>query len=175
MSLKPRKKKLTKTDLEKIHEQRTEHAQHTDESFRAKLAPSNEAWAKEPGRYDIRGIDYPEKKHKKPRGVKRMTSQKDLDDAQKKHFTQKIKDAVTKEQVDSVIGEAMGYAVYHDGFSKRLLDDIKYLGEKQKKELAKKTLPYEKQVAKDKGIETMKSFIKFMILGVLWLISSFSI
>jgi len=63
MSLKPKKKKqhsLSRKDLQQIHEKRSQKAQDVDESLQASMAPSLTAWAKEPAKYDVSGIDFPE-------------------------------------------------------------------------------------------------------------------
>lgn len=61
--------------LRDIHEMRSRQAQITDEALKATIAPTPEHWIKQPQRYDLPGIDYPEtqkqetkqtKKHKKP-------------------------------------------------------------------------------------------------------------
>lgn len=63
MSLKPKPKKqrgLSRKDLQKIHDKRTHKAQEIDESLQASMAPSFDAWAKDPAKYDVSGIDFPE-------------------------------------------------------------------------------------------------------------------
>ena len=59
------KSRLSRRDLKKIHEKRSEKAQQIDESLRAPMPPSLTAWAKQPDQYDISGIDYPEEWRRK--------------------------------------------------------------------------------------------------------------
>ena len=66
MSLKPKtapKKKqhgLSRKDLKRIHEKRSKKAQEVDGGLQASMAPSLAAWAKDPDKYDVSGIDFPE-------------------------------------------------------------------------------------------------------------------
>lgn len=62
-SAKPKGKKqrgLSKWQLKQIHSKRTQKARDVDESLQASMPPSFKAWAKDPAKYDISGIDYPE-------------------------------------------------------------------------------------------------------------------
>jgi len=51
-----------KRRLKRIHRRRSLVAQRTDEALEAKPAPSAEAWIRRPNRYDVEGVDKPEKK-----------------------------------------------------------------------------------------------------------------
>jgi len=80
MSLRPKKQKqrgLSRKDLQRIHDKRTQKAQDVDESLQASMAPSLAAWVKDPAKYDVSGIDFPEEWRTKDE-IERL---KDLDES----------------------------------------------------------------------------------------------
>ena len=62
VTLKPdkdRRQRRGRVTPKELHRRRSQHAQAIDESLRAKTAPSASAWAKDPSRSDIPGVDTP--------------------------------------------------------------------------------------------------------------------
>ena len=100
MTLKPekdRRQRRGRVTPKELHKRRSQHAQAIDESLKAKTAPSAKAWAKDPSRSDIPGVDTPtgSKKSHVSSG-KALTSKK----PRTKRLSAKQKKAIAKREAD---------------------------------------------------------------------------